>query len=116
MTFTIDVKFLSTIKVKRKEYAMDLKARYQKNPSVVFRKIAEEFVLVPITNSVGQLDSIYTLNETGAHIWEMLDGKNSLEDVAKALEQKFDVSNKEAIDDLCAFIEDLLSIEFISKI
>jgi hypothetical protein len=39
----------------------DLEKCYQKDPNIVSRKIADEFILVPIKQNVGDLESIYTL-------------------------------------------------------
>ena len=51
---------------------------YQQDPSIVSREIAGEVILVPIRNNVGDLESIYTLNETAARIWALLDGDHTL--------------------------------------
>ena len=48
---------------------------YKKSDSIVSRRIADEFILVSIRQNVGDLESIYTLNETAARIWELIDGK-----------------------------------------
>ena len=39
---------------------------YQKDPDMVSREIAGEVILVPIRRNVGDLESVYTLNETAA--------------------------------------------------
>lgn len=39
---------------------------YQRDKSIVSRTIEEEVILVPIRQNVGDLESIYTLNEVGA--------------------------------------------------
>ena len=51
-----------------------LERRYAKDPNMVFRDIEGEMILVPIRRRTADLESIYTLNETGARIWELLDG------------------------------------------
>ncbi|MFZ6016559.1 MAG: PqqD family protein [Nitrospirota bacterium] len=57
---------------------MDLLEKvYKKSDSIVFRKIADEFILVPIRQKVVDLKSIYTLNEVSAFIWELIDGKKT---------------------------------------
>lgn len=52
---------------------------YAKNSNIVARKIVGEMVLVPISQKVGDLASIYTLNEVGACIWELVDGMVTVE-------------------------------------
>jgi len=58
---------------------------YSKSDSIVSRKIAEEFILVPIRQNVGDLESIYTLNETAARIWELVDGKMKVEEIKEKI-------------------------------
>lgn len=53
---------------------------YQKSPDVIFRRVADEYILVPIRQKVVDLRSIYTLNEVSAFIWELIDGKKSISD------------------------------------
>ena len=50
---------------------------------VVSREIEGELILVPIASGIGDLeDELYTLNETGRAIWQHLDGKRTLAEVA----------------------------------
>ena len=55
-----------------------------RNENFVFRHIVEEMVLVPIRQNVAELDSIYTLNELGAFIWEHLDSPRSHTELEEA--------------------------------
>ena len=54
---------------------------FQKNENFVFRQIDDETILVPIKNNVGDMGSIYNLNEVGAFVWEHLDGNKKLLDI-----------------------------------
>jgi hypothetical protein len=49
-----------------------------KETDFVTREVAGETIIVPIRGNVGDLNSIYTLNEVGTKIWELIDGKNSV--------------------------------------
>ena len=86
---------------------------YTKSDSIVFRKIADEFILVPIRQNVGDLESIYTLNETGARIWELIDGKNKVKEIKEKLIKEFEVTPEEAEKDI---IEHLMQLEEIKAI
>jgi len=92
-----------------------LETRYQKSPFVVFRKIVDEYVLVPIRKNVGDLESIYTLNEVGAEIWEQIDGKATLKQIQDSLTDKFDISQKEAGRDLIEFVKGLTDRNCITE-
>ena len=86
---------------------------YTKSDSIVFRKIADEFILVPIRQNVGDLESIYTLNETGARIWELIDGKKKVNEVKEKVVEEFEVTPEEAEKDI---IEHLRQLEEIKAI
>jgi len=84
-----------------------LKKSYRKNEDVVFRRIADQSILVPIKDNVGDLGFIYNLNDVGTFIWERIDGKRQLVDIKKMLMDKFDVSPSRAETDLLEFIAHL---------
>jgi hypothetical protein len=88
----------------------------QKDSSVVSRKIADEVILVPVRHKVGEIDCLYTLNEVGARIWELLDGQRSLQAVRDALVEEFDVSEQEAEKDLLTLIEQLKEVGAIQEV
>ncbi len=76
----------------------------------VHRVVADEAILVPIASTVGDLDSIFSLNPVGAFIWERIDGRNSLSAICGMLVAEFEVTPRQARDDLDRFIEELRAI------
>lgn len=90
-----------------------LRKVYKKSDSVVHRKISNEFILVPIRQDVGDLESIYTLNETGARIWELIDGKTKVSEIKERLLEEFEVLPEEAENDLQEHLRQLEEIEAI---
>jgi len=86
---------------------------YKKSDSIVFRKIADEFILVPIRQNAGNLESIHTLNEVAARIWELIDGKKKVREIKDKIVEEFEVTPEEAEKDL---IEHLLQLEGIEGI
>ena len=87
---------------------VNLEQTYRRSEQVVFRKIHDETILVPIKNNVGDLGSIYSLNPTGAFIWECLDGARRLGEIKTMIVEEFEVGPKQAESDLCVFVSDLL--------
>jgi len=77
---------------------------YNKETNLVTRDIAGETIIVPVKSNVGDLDSIYTLNELGTLIWQLIDGKNSVSQIVDAICSAYDVTPEEAIDDTIDFI------------
>jgi methyltransferase-like protein len=84
-----------------------LKSILSQSASVVTRKTGNEYVLVPITNNIADMNSVYTLNETGAFIWEQIDGKRSVEDIINAVADEYDIDKQTAESDVFTFIENM---------
>lgn len=89
---------------------MDLDRRYVRDADFVFRRISDEVILLPIRRNLGDLESIFSLNEVGARIWELLDGQRSLAEIRDTLLAEFDASADAVEADLAEFIASLESI------
>ena len=83
---------------------MNLKSIPSHSPAVVTRKTGNEYVLVPVTDNIADMDSVYTLNETGAFIWEQIDGRRDLESIIELLTSEYDIESATARDDVMDFI------------
>ena len=82
-----------------------LKSVLSHSPSVVTRKTGSEYVLVPIANNIADMNSVFTLNETGAFIWELIDGKRDVDEIVCELTKEYDIDITSAEADVMAFIE-----------
>ncbi len=89
---------------------------YKKSDSIVSRKIADEFLLVPIKQNVGDLESIYTLNEVATRVWELIDGKKKVKEIKDKIVEEFEVTPQEAEKDLASLVKQLLAVEAITKV
>jgi hypothetical protein len=87
-----------------------LDAVFSRSDRIVGRRIANEFILVPIVGHGAELDSIYNLNRVGAFIWEHMDGRRSGRAIVKALVARYDVELASAEADYRGFVRALLSI------
>lgn len=84
-----------------------LKSILTHSPSIVTRKTGNEYVLVPITSNIADMHSVYTLNETGAFIWEQINGKRDVEEIITELTTEYDIDKKSAEADVFLFIENM---------
>lgn len=89
---------------------------YQRNEDVVTREILGETLLVPISSAVADMDNIFALNETGAHIWHRLDGALSLAAICESIVDAFEVNEQQAWADTQVLIADLASAGLVSKV
>jgi hypothetical protein len=83
---------------------------YQRTEEFVARAIAGETVLVPIRRQIGDLESIYTLNEVATFIWERLAEPSTVAEIALALEGAFAGDPAEMRRDLGEFLAELLDL------
>src|SRR5450759_2556006 len=81
-----------------------LKSILSQSTSIVTRKTGNEYVLVPITNNIADMNSVYTLNETGAFIWEHIDGKRTVEEIITELMNEYEIDKQNAESDVITFI------------
>ncbi len=91
-----------------------LKSILSHSPSIVTRKTGNEYVLVPIANNIADMHSVFTLNETGAFIWEQINGERSVEEIIDLLTVVYDIDNEKASSDVFAFIDDMYKYLIIS--
>lgn len=84
-----------------------LKSILSHSPSVVTRKTGNEYVLVPVTNNIADMNSVYTLNETGAFIWEQINGKRNIEEIISLLTEEYEIENNKAEEDVFLFVDNL---------
>ena len=81
-----------------------------RSENLVQRQLGEETVLVPISQTGIDVQNIYTLNETAAMVWKLLENKCTEEDVIAAIEQEYtadiDVIRKDVQDLIAEFIQE----------
>jgi len=94
---------------------MNLKSVPVRSTSIVNRKTGNEYVLIPVSNNIADMNSVYTLNETGAFIWELIDGKNTIEDLINSVVNKYDADVSTATKDVFSFIEKMKQYLIINQ-
>ena len=73
----------------------------------VTRRIAGETIIVPVSSRVGDLDAIYTLNEVGSRVWTLLEAPQSVQEIAAALCEEYDVPQEQLTRDLVELLDEL---------
>jgi hypothetical protein len=96
--------------------AMPLSTIYSKAPDFIQRQVAGECILVPIRRSLSDANSIYVLNETGAALWDRIDGARSVQEIELDLTQEYDVAADQLRQDFETLLADLLSIRAIQEV
>ena len=60
-----------------------------------------------MANNIADMNSVYTLNESGAFIWELIDGKRNVEEIINTLTEEYDIDHDSAGKDVFSFINDM---------
>jgi hypothetical protein len=66
-----------------------------------------ETIIVPVREGAGDLDSIYTANEVGTRIWELVDGRTLVSQIIEAITQEYEITVEEAERDIIDFLGSL---------
>lgn len=84
-------------------------ARFSRNPDYIFRKVVDEYILVPIHQNVADMECIYTLNPVGAFIWGELEIPSSAVELQSAMIDAYDADPEVIESDLVGFLEEMVS-------
>jgi Coenzyme PQQ synthesis protein D (PqqD) len=80
---------------------------------MVGRRIAGEYVVVPLAGRGADLDSILNFNRVGAYIWEQIDGRRSGRQIVAAVAAHFDVDDRTVADDYLDFLDKLQQLKAV---
>jgi len=78
---------------------------------IAYRIINSEAVILNLDNGI-----YYSLNKTGALIWQLIEKGNDLEEISGHLAEKFDAKEEVVKKDIKALIVDLAKENLIEKI
>lgn len=87
---------------------------YVRSESVVSRVIAGETLIVPVRKGVGDLASIYTLNEVGSAIWHAISQRRSRDEILQSLECEFEADRQQIKTDVDAFLAEMTSAGLVT--
>jgi hypothetical protein len=80
---------------------------FTKEGDLVTRDVAGESIIVPIKGHVGDLEGVFTLNELGAMIWQLINGQTTARELVAAVRNEYDVEAAEAEKDVVDFLSSL---------
>lgn len=81
--------------------------RVRSSRNVVSRVVAEEALVVPIRGGAGDLDSIYTFNDSGTRLWAMIQEGRSAAELAEYLQASYGITASQARTDADNFLTEL---------
>ena len=77
---------------------------------LIRREIAGEVILVPVGKTALENNGLFTLNELGGFLWDLLPQAESELDLLKAVLDEYEVSEAEALEDIREFLNQLTKL------
>lgn len=78
---------------------------YKKQSGFVEKIVGDELVIVPLVGAVAQMEKVFSLNEMGSFIYNLLNKPKSKEGILKLILNEFDIDKETALKDLEHFLQ-----------
>lgn len=85
----------------------------KRNPGFLMRQVAGRYVLAPVGDTVKIFSGMITMNGTGKFLWELLEQDQTVESLAQALVDNYEVDIERATADVIKYLEPLKPIQAI---
>lgn len=82
-----------------------------KAPATAWRVIEGEAVILSVDTKV-----LRGLNPTGSRIWEVIDGRRSVDEIVEVIVKEFDVEPLRAAEDVRGFVQELLDKGLVTRV
>ena len=92
-----------------------MNATPRKRVDLLTRQIAGETIIVPIRGKLADMQNIFAVNVVAGFVWERMDGKRTLDEIAREVAQHFEVSECVARSDVLEFVGELSEAGLIDK-
>ena len=89
---------------------------YRPAPDLVVRKVGDESVIVPVRSRVADLDSVVALNPVASRVWELLDGRRSVDSIVDTVCDEYEVTPETARADVDELIRSLAEAQLIEVV
>ena len=94
--------------------SINLDTAYVASEDVIARDMDGELLIVPLVGGMGDIeDAIFSLNETGRAIWDRLDGRATLRQIAAALSDEYAAPIGQIESDVQGLLEELIKRKMV---
>jgi hypothetical protein len=90
--------------------------RFVRNREVVSRQIEGELIIVPIRHGVGDMNSLYTLNQVALVLWDFMQEEHTVPEMMNRVCEEFEVTAAQVQDDIRAFLAALLEEKLVQLV
>ena len=81
-----------------KSYKVKMNKKYKKRKDALLERFDEKFYV-----AMGQ--DVYEVNEVGARIFELCNGKNDIEEISRKISSHFNVDNNQVLEDVIIYTQ-----------
>ena len=79
------------------------------------RQVMDDIVAVPVGQTALQFNGMIMLNDVSKRIWDCLTQETDMESIVTALTDAFDVSDREAREDIQEFLDKLRKMQLLEE-
>lgn len=79
------------------------------------RQVMDDIVAVPVGQTALQFNGMILLNDVSKRIWDCLTQETDMESIVTALTDAFDVSDREAREDIQEFLDKLRKMQLLEE-
>jgi hypothetical protein len=90
--------------------------RFIRNREVVSRQIEGELIIVPIRHGVGDMNSLYTLNQVALVLWDFMQEEHTVPEMMNRVCEEFEVTAAQVQDDIREFLDSLLEEKLVQLV
>ena len=81
----------------------------------MLQNVGGQSILVPLGAQVMDTNALITLNPTGRYVWELMAEHRSVDELAEAVTEKFDVELDRARVDVQAFLDEVTAMGLVEE-
>lgn len=85
----------------------------KRNSGFLMRQVAGRYVLAPVGDTVKTFSGMITMNATGKFLWDLLEQDQTVDSLAQALVDNYEVELEKAKADVAKYLEPLLPIKAV---
>ncbi len=80
----------------------------RRNPDFLVRQVAGKTVLAPVGAAAEKFSGMISINSSGKTLWDLLEQEQTVDSLAQALTEKYEVSIEQAREDVEKFVASLI--------
>ncbi len=89
--------------------------RYRANPDYLLREIAGGNILIPVGESAGMSNCMFSLNDTCLYLWRQFQSPRTVEDAVMQAKREFSAPDEVLERDIRAFVADYLQTGLLKE-